>query len=185
MPTEDGIQLFLAAMDTDGNMAIDREEFIAFFSKGFQLSREKQLRFMERSDMHAAIMHAIIMVQDAIAKRSRFLDDIFEKYCFPASGTISVESFGLLLGEEIEDVDPFECSEGIRFFFKSLNGAGGHKTLGDSACSVDDIRAFFLKAFSLKPDEMAKFALRSTFHSLLSELVILMLRKSGTDFFHR
>ena len=55
-PVNDELDIFIRAMDSDGNNLIDENELVTFFTKAYKLSAAKRAEFENRSGMHRKIM---------------------------------------------------------------------------------------------------------------------------------
>ena len=152
------LNVFVQAMDSDGDGTISENELVSFFLSGYYLTPKKREKFSKRSGMHFKIMRVISITELAIQKRVRAVHRLFLKYDSRGIDELNTANIGAMIRGTI-NVEVTD--EELNLFVTALDSDG------DGSILFDELLHFFLKGLAQSEEKRKGFAARSPFHAKL------------------
>ena len=158
--------MFVRAMDRDGDGSISEDELVLFFQKGYSLTENKRIKFSQRSAMHSKMMRVIAMTETTTQKRVEAVRQLFVEHDARGVGEMEGADIGQMIRSTISGVEVEENE--VENFVRALDRDG------DGSIAFGELLFFFLKGLAQNLQKREEFASRSSFHLKLDLLMDAM-----------
>jgi len=164
--TMEECNMFVRAMDRDGDGSISEDELVLFFQKGYSLTENKRIKFSQRSAMHSKMMRVIVMTETSTQKRVEAVHQLFVEHDARGVGEMEGADIGRMIRSTISGVEV--DGEEVENFVRALDRDG------DGSIAFGELLFFFLKGLAQNLQKREEFASRSPFHLKLDLLMDAM-----------
>lgn len=167
-------EYFIDSMDSDGNSLIDCDEFVDFMVVGMSASDDAKIAFRDRSSLHEKLSILINGLSDITERRSKALQQMYEKYEDQTAGGLTTDSLFQLFSEA--HTDGVHRYDDVQSFFQVMDEDR------NGAISRDEWCSYLLYGMSMTNEWRENFSQKSPMHNKISAIVTMCLENTeGVD----